>query len=144
MASSWLEDRVFFGAYDGNKIVGFVEGALEKWNNRFRISNIVVLGKEYRGKGVGGKLLEAIENEAKEQGAESMILEAENTNTNTISFYMYKGYRIIGFDQTAYQKDGERMPLFLSKIINWKILSQKLYFFTNFLLTTDCAKHYIS
>lgn len=118
MASSWLEDRVFFGAYDGNKIVGFVEGALEKWNNRFRISNIVVLGKEYRGKGVGGKLLEAIENEAKEQGAESMILEAENTNTNTISFYMYKGYRIIGFDQTAYQKDGERMPLFLSKIIN--------------------------
>ena len=36
----WLEDPIAFGAFEGEKLVGYVEGSMEGWNNRFRISNI--------------------------------------------------------------------------------------------------------
>ena len=49
----WLEDPVAFGAFEDGKLAGFVEGAPESWNNRFRISNICVFDNAQRSKGVG-------------------------------------------------------------------------------------------
>ena len=37
-----VEAPVAFGAFEGEKLIGFVEGSIESWNNRFRISNICV------------------------------------------------------------------------------------------------------
>jgi len=54
--SDWLESPVAYGAYINNELVGFVEGFLEKWNNRFRITNICVFDKEKRHLGIGQKL----------------------------------------------------------------------------------------
>lgn len=31
-----------FRAFEGEKLIGFVEGSIESWNDRFRISNICV------------------------------------------------------------------------------------------------------
>lgn len=31
----WLEEPVAYGAFEGETLLGFVEGALEKWNNRY-------------------------------------------------------------------------------------------------------------
>ncbi len=39
----WLEDPIAFGAFEGEKLIGYVEGSMEGWNNRFRISNICVM-----------------------------------------------------------------------------------------------------
>lgn len=39
----WLEDPIAYGAFEGERLIGFVEGSMETWNNRFRISNICVL-----------------------------------------------------------------------------------------------------
>ena len=39
----WLEDPIAFGAFEGEKLIGYVEGSIEGWNNRFRLSNICVL-----------------------------------------------------------------------------------------------------
>lgn len=36
----WLEEPVAFGAFEGEKLLGYAEGSPESWNNRFRISNI--------------------------------------------------------------------------------------------------------
>ena len=38
----WLEDPIAYGAFEGERLIGFVEGSMETWNNRFRISNICV------------------------------------------------------------------------------------------------------
>ena len=38
----WLENPLAFGAFEGEKLIGYVEGSMEGWNNRFRISNICV------------------------------------------------------------------------------------------------------
>ncbi len=40
MLSEWLDNPVAYGAFDSNgKLIGFVEGFLEEWNNRYAYSN---------------------------------------------------------------------------------------------------------
>lgn len=47
----WLEDPIAFGAFEGDKLIGYVEGSIEGWNNRFRLSNICVLDFSERSRG---------------------------------------------------------------------------------------------
>ena len=116
IASSWLNASVFYTANDENDyLLGFAEGAMEGWGERFRIANIVVFNENNRGKGIGSKLMEAMETEALLHKAKSILLEVDNTNTNAISFYKSKGYSIIGFDKLAYTIDGDTMPLYMGK-----------------------------
>ena len=32
--NEWLEEPVAYGAFENEKLVGYVEGTIEKWNNR--------------------------------------------------------------------------------------------------------------
>ena len=40
--NEWLEEPVAYGAFEDGELIGFVEGSIEGWNNRYRISNICV------------------------------------------------------------------------------------------------------
>ena len=40
--SKWLDDPVAYGAFEDGRLLGYVEGFLETWNNRYRISNICI------------------------------------------------------------------------------------------------------
>ncbi len=106
MLSEWLESPVAYGAFDNDKLIGFVEGFLEKWNNRYRISNICVFEQDVRSKGVGTQLLEKILDVAKASGARMAVLETQSYNSKAISFYQKNGFEIIGFDRYAYSNDG--------------------------------------
>ena len=118
IASSWLNSSVFYTANDENDyLLGFAEGAMEGWGERFRIANIVVFNENNRGKGIGSKLMEAMETEALLHKAKSILLEVENTNTKAFSFYKSKGYSIIGYDKLAYNENSETMPIYMGKII---------------------------
>ena len=35
MLSDWLDHPTAYGAFEGDRLIGFVEGFLEKWNNRY-------------------------------------------------------------------------------------------------------------
>ena len=83
-------------------MIVFVEGFLEEWNNRFRISNICVFSTEERNKGCGGLLLDAIMNDANKSGARMIVLETQSFNDKAICFYRKNGFEIIGFDRYAY------------------------------------------
>lgn len=52
LLADWLDNPICFGAFDDEKFLGFIEGSMETWNNRFRITNIWV-DKAYRNKGIG-------------------------------------------------------------------------------------------
>lgn len=104
--SDWLEEPQAYGAYEAGKLVGFTEGFLEKWNNRYRIANICVFEPEMRGKGIGGLLLERITEAAKASGARMIVLETQSFNAKAISFYKKNGFGIIGFDRYAYSNNG--------------------------------------
>lgn len=107
--NEWLEEPVAYGAFENGQMLGFVEGSIEKWNNRYRISNICVFDDVKRHSGIGTKLIEVILQEAKESGARMVVLETQTCNENAIAFYKKNGFDIIGFDLYSYSNnDPER------------------------------------
>lgn len=105
----WLENPIAFGSFENDRLTGFVEGSVESWNNRFRISNICVFDDENRRGGVGAMLLERILQTAKSLGARMAVLETQSCNEHAIEFYKKHGFGIIGFDLYSYSNaDPER------------------------------------
>lgn len=101
----WLEEPVAFGAFEGERLLGYVEGAPEGWNNRYRISNICIFEENARGKGLGTLLMQAIQRAAEAAGARMIVLEMQTCNENAIAFYKRNGFSIIGFDLYSYSND---------------------------------------
>ena len=94
-----------FGAFEGGRLIGYVEGSPESWNNRFRISNICVMEFSERSRGVGTALMKTIERSAEAAKARMLILETQSCNENAIAFYKKNGFTIVGFDLYAYSND---------------------------------------
>lgn len=102
MFSEWLENPVAYGAMEDGKLVGYAEGTLEAWNNRYRISNIGVFDPAYRQRGIGAALMNVMLQEAKASGARMVVLETQTCNEKAIAFYRKQGFEVIGFDLFAY------------------------------------------
>lgn len=98
----WLDNPVAYGAFENDELVGYVEGFLEKWNNRFRISDIGIADVNMRHHGIGTKLMNTILSEAEDRGARMVVLETQSCNEKAISFYKKNGFKMIGFDLYAY------------------------------------------
>lgn len=101
LVADWLEQPVLFGAFKQNILAGFIEGSMEVWNNRFRISNILVF-EEYRKSQIGTTLMEYILSFAHELNARMVVLETQSCNLPAIDFYTKNGFKIIGFDTHSY------------------------------------------
>ncbi len=94
------EPRAFTVMID-NEEVGWVEVGYHAWNNRMRIWELLV--KEgYRKQGIGEILIKKAEEIARERGARMVVLETQSCNIEAIKFYLSRGYKLIGFDSTAY------------------------------------------
>ena len=97
--------KIAYGAYDNNQLAGFIEGYLEEWNNRFRITNLFIFKEEYQNKGIGTRLINKVFKEAKNSNARMVVLETQSYNSKAISFYERNGFEIIGFDRYAYRNN---------------------------------------
>lgn len=105
----WLESPVAYGAFDGERLLGYAEGAPEGWNNRYRLSNLCVFDPAARGQGIGSRLMDAITRAAQASGARMLVLETQSCNERAIAFYRRHGFEVIGFDLYAYSnEDPER------------------------------------
>ena len=107
--SDWLEDPLGFGAFENDQMIGYVEGSLEAWNNRFRISNLCVFDSQKRNQGLGSQLMVKIVEEAKKTKARMIVLETQSCNEKAIAFYKKHGFEIIGFDLYAYSNDDPKL-----------------------------------
>ena len=105
--AGWLCNPIAYGAFKQNKLVGYVEGYLEKWNNRYRISNIAVFDKDKRHAGIGSALFNKILLEARKSGARMAFLETQTCNCIAINFYQKMGFSVIGFDRYAYSNEAD-------------------------------------
>lgn len=101
----WLDHPVAYGAFEGDRLVGYVEGAIEGWNNRYRISNICIFDFENRSRGIGSALIKTILREAESAKVRMAVLETQTCNENAIAFYRRNGFEIIGFDLYSYSND---------------------------------------
>ncbi|MGN1410098.1 MAG: GNAT family N-acetyltransferase [Eubacteriales bacterium] len=100
--SEWLDDPVSYGVFENERLLGFAEGFLEKWNNRYRISNICIFDDADRRRGIGTLLMNTILKEADSSKARMAVLETQTCNENAIAFYQRNGFEIIGFDLYSY------------------------------------------
>lgn len=98
---AWLEKPVAYGAYSGDVLLGIIEFCPESWNNRLRVSNLLVF-KDYRRKGVGKTLLNCAIDYAASHGFRMIVLETQTCNINAIGFYLSMGFEPIGFDLYSY------------------------------------------
>ena len=103
--SDWLEAPAALGAFDGERLVGVIEGSIEDWHNVFRISNILVM-EPYRGKGVGRELMRRMLDHARQiPDCRGVILETQSCNYPAISFYRRQGFVLDRIDLREYSNE---------------------------------------
>lgn len=79
-----------------NKIAGLLRSERVMWlaTNKDCYLSCVAVYPEFRGQGIGTKLLEAVEEEAKNIGKKRIVLKAETHNTRAINLYQRLGYKV--------------------------------------------------
>lgn len=76
-------------------ILGYVEIASDEWNNRLRMTQLLVK-KEARGKGAGKFMVDFVKETARQREYRIIVLEAQNYNTPAIDFYFSQGFSFCG------------------------------------------------
>lgn len=91
------------------EIIGWA--SLNQYNSRKAYDGVadlsVYIKKAYRGKGIGGKLLSAIEIHASENGFHKIVLSTFPFNELGQGLYKKKGYREVGVFKNQGKLDGE-------------------------------------
>jgi streptothricin acetyltransferase len=91
---------IFFAESDGN-IAGRIK--MMRWWNRFACVEDLVVNPEYRGMGVGRRLLERGIQWARENGFPGVMLETQDDNVPACMLYQSCGFVISGFDRNVYK-----------------------------------------
>jgi len=74
---------------------------VQAWHATGWLNNLVV-GKRYRRQGIGGALLKAAIEWAREQGLRQLMLETQTKNYPAICFYQRHGFVFCGFNDHYY------------------------------------------
>ena len=91
-------------AEDDGRLAGFAAAQYVAWNRRAVIWHLYV-SPLFRHRGVGSRLLEAVDNFARSVQARCLWLETQNVNFPAIQFYQRCGFSLCGFDETLYDPD---------------------------------------
>lgn len=80
-------------AYDDNIPIGIA--SFKKYDDECAEVKRVFIKQEYRGRGISNKLMELLENAAKEQGYQYLILESGEPLIAAMALYKKIGYKVI-------------------------------------------------
>ena len=80
-------------AYDAANPVG--SASFKKYDDECAEVKRVFVKQEYRGKGISSKLMELLENDAREQGYHYLVLESGEALVSAMALYRKIGYKII-------------------------------------------------
>lgn len=108
-----------FGAFDGDLCVGIALGEAHAWNKSLWVWELHV-AESHRRRGIGRRLVEAIEQKARASSMRTLVCETQNTNVPAIRFYRRVGFALEGIDLSYYANDdfpdGE-IAVFMKKAI---------------------------
>ena len=92
----WTDAEAYAVCEDGtDEVLGYVEVAFEEWNNRLRMTQLLV-NENSRGKGAGKFMVNFVKDMARERDYRVIVLEAQNYNIPAIDFYRSQGFRFCG------------------------------------------------
>jgi streptothricin acetyltransferase len=91
---------IFFAEVDG-QLAGRIK--MLRWWNRFAYVEDIVVNPEYRGLGVGRKLLEGGIQWARENSFPGVMLETQDDNVPACALYQSHGFVLGGFDRNVYK-----------------------------------------
>ena len=88
---------IVFGSFtnESEKIAGYLEFSRENWNDRLRITNLLVL-EEFRGHGIGSFLINKAKSVAESENRRIIVLETQSCNVPAIDFYLKHGFVFAG------------------------------------------------
>jgi ribosomal protein S18 acetylase RimI-like enzyme len=95
------ENSIFVGAYDNGKCVGLA--ILQKAFFKYMYLYDLKLDKEYRGTGVGRKLMEKCREIALQGGYRGIYTIGQDNNLGACLFYIKCGFHIGGCDTEVYK-----------------------------------------
>jgi len=105
---------VFVLAKQGSKTLGYLILLSRKNSRQIRIYSIAV-ATEARGVGIGKKLLDYTEKEARKTGKSRITLEVSERNKSAIQLYKKFGYQKKG-EKTNYYADGSNAHIMIKEI----------------------------
>src|SRR6476620_2433562 len=91
---------IFFAGADG-KLAGRIK--MLRWWNRFAYVEDLVVNTEYRGLGIGRRLLEHGIQGARENDYPGVMLETQDDNVPACTLYQSSGLVLSGFDRNVYK-----------------------------------------
>lgn len=112
------EDGTFFlGAYEADKCVGLA--VLRKDMFRYLYLDDLKVCRENRRKGIGGQLVKACLNKAKELEYQGVAVTCQDNNLSAALFYLKQGFEIGGFDNRGYRgtSQAEKADIYFYKDI---------------------------
>ena len=95
------DDRLIYVAEDEGKVIGFLS-VINKKNLQTIYLDDYCVNDSYRGQGIGSQLMNMSFEFAKNQGYDQVITHVESANTESIEFYLKKGFKIV-------QEQGHRL-----------------------------------
>lgn len=95
------DDAIFLGAYDGGRCVGLAVLRVEMF--RYLYLDDLKVSRAYRGKGVGGLLLDGCMKEAAARKMQGVYTIGQDDNLSACLFYLKEGFEIGGFDNRSYR-----------------------------------------
>ena len=99
-----------FLAKEETEVIGYI--GMKVVLDEADITNVAVL-PAYRKKGIAGKLLEQLLDEARQQGIYSIYLEVRDSNAAAITLYKHAGFKEVGKRKNYYEHPQEDARLML-------------------------------
>jgi ribosomal protein S18 acetylase RimI-like enzyme len=100
----YLEDPAAFALQSSNQTLGYLEIAQERWHNRLRVTELLIL-PGYRGKGYGSMLMDHAKEIGRVENVRELVLETQSCNIKAIGFYVKQGFIVNGIDLSAYSSE---------------------------------------
>jgi ribosomal protein S18 acetylase RimI-like enzyme len=111
------EDRLSLGAYVGDLLVGAAIAEPRPWNQSLWVWELHVHA-DYRGQGIGRRLMEELADQAQLAGLHVIVAETQNTNVPAIRFYRSVGFELEGLDLSLYPPEIEEVAFFMKRYLN--------------------------
>ena len=88
------DDRLIYVALDDDKVIGFISIINKKEYGNIYLDDYCV-NEDYRGQGVGSKLMEMAFDFAKRNEYDQVITHVQGVNKESVEFYFKKGFKLV-------------------------------------------------